>query len=234
MPEITLPRAAEAPAINADPEEPVWEEAASIEELSLSLNGPEDVKDPVPTEVKLLWDEDGIYVRFICQDTEPYAPYDGRDAAHYEGDVVEVFIDPVGDGRQWYEVQVNPDSDILDKLFLLTGEPSSRENGTLDRGSLRQLWTFLDYDIKGLRTAVEHVEEGWIVDIALPAEELMRRRRGNKLRPMKLRANFLRYERPPAKDSAKKRKAVFMNWSPISYGQPHRSPQRMGYLILVE
>jgi hypothetical protein len=86
----------------------------------------------------------------------------------------------------------------------------------------------------GLRTAARTVENGWIVDIALPAEVLMRRRPGNRLRPMKLRANFLRYERLPAGDSTKKRKAVFMNWSPVNWGQPHRSPQRMGHVRLAE
>lgn len=216
LPEITVPRAAKAPAINADPEEPGWEEAVTIEELPPSLNSPEDVQDPVPTEVKLLWDEDGIYVRFVCQDTEAYAPYDGRDAAHYEGDVLEVFMDPVGDGLQWYEVQVNPDNEILDMLSLLTGGSSCRDNGTLDRESLRQLWTLLDYDMDGLRMAAQKVDNGWIVDIALSAEDLMRRWGDNKLRPMRLRANFLRYERPLTEESTKNRKAMFMNWSPVS------------------
>ena len=231
-PELTVPRASQPPAVDASPDDPAWTEAARIAALSLSTGVPARKVEPVPTVVKLLWSPTHLYVRFICKDDEPYAPFEGRDEPHYKGDVVEVFLDPVGDAHQWYEVQVTPTNQILDKLFIMSGEPASGSDLALTRAANRDLWSCLGYTMSGLETAARTTNRGWIVDLALPAEAITRRMPRQRLEPMRLRMNLLRYEWP--QDANGNRPGVFMNWSPVSWGQPHRSPKAMGFVRLVE
>jgi len=145
---------------------------------------------------------------------------------------VEVFLDPVGDGRQWYEIQVNPEGGVFDILTVLTGEPTSVAAGFLDQRARRQTWVFPEYDVAGLRTASQCIASGWIVDIAIPASVVCKRLETNAIEPMTLRGNFLRYDYPL--NPAGERRLVAMNWSPLAWGNPHRSPRRMGSIHLVE
>jgi hypothetical protein len=123
--------------------------------------------------VRLLWDQKFLYVRFICQDNEIYSPFTGRDRPHYQGDVVEVFLDPVGDSRQYVELQVSPRNQVFDQLMLLTGEPRSDENLRLLNEVIdRNWWTDLGWTLDGLSTATSVVQRdgktsGWIADIAI-------------------------------------------------------------------
>ncbi len=237
-PHIKVPRALGKPAVTCDPNEELWARATVIDGLSLSL-GPEAAGlSPVPTTIRLLWDEDALYLRYRCESDEIYAPHSGRDAHHHLGDVVEIFIDPMGDARQWYEVQVTPTNQVLDKMFLLTALPEHRQDLLLDFDLMsRELWEFIEWDMPGLQHAAAIDEAGWTVDMALPAEALMRRHGEGHLRPIIMRANFLRYEWRKGIDggeNAEGRRLIAMNWASVRHGQPHVSPGAMGYLELIE
>ncbi|MEM1011592.1 MAG: carbohydrate-binding family 9-like protein [Planctomycetota bacterium] len=192
---------------------------------------------PAPkTEVRLLWDPEFLYVRFVSFDDEPFSPHgQQRDAPHYQGDVVEVFVDGVGDSRQWYELQVNPDGGVLDLNTVLSAPPVSDARGLLTVESNREYWSNLAYDMPGLRIATRREADAWIADLAIPAAELLRRRQANHLSAgTSLRLNLIRYDRPRAGGPDDSHRALHMAcWSPVVLGRPHRSPQRMGVIHLV-
>ncbi|MEX2387461.1 MAG: carbohydrate-binding family 9-like protein [Phycisphaeraceae bacterium] len=231
-PELAVHPTTVTPQMTAEPDDPAWGSATQIRSLRLSPGVQAAGLEAVRTRVLLLWDADFLYVRYICQDDHLYAPHDTtHDAPHHEGDVVEVFLDPVGDGRQWYEIQVNPTGGVMDKVAIITGEPSSRPDGVLDHQSFRQMWDFPEYDIAGLKTATNHVDGQWVADVAIPAEVICRRLASETLEPMSMRANFIRYERQPRDDGDAT--LMCMNWSPVLWGHPHCSPERMGVLRLM-
>jgi hypothetical protein len=231
-PSLDVPRVVSPPAMDASPDDLSWTEAATIHELTLSLNA-QATSEPQKTQVRLLWSPAALYVRFVCIDGEPFAPHTGRDRPHHEGDVVEVFIDPVGDARQWYEVQVSPTNQVLDALTLMTGEPESDDQLILTRAAARDQWTFIEgFEIAGLATATQMVPGGWIADVTIPASALTRRRGGGPLSPGSMRINLLRYDRPFADNG--KRQFVPTNWAPVLAGNPHRSPKAMGVIRLID
>jgi hypothetical protein len=224
--------------VSAEPADPAWADAPTIASLPLSLGPEANGLTALPTQVKLLWDSDYLYIRFLCTSTEIYSPYKTHDDPIYKGDCVEMFLDVKGDARQWIELEVSPSNVTFDQVMTLTADPASDADLILTpalRG--RDLWRDLSWTLDGLRTAATLQKSGkratgWTVDIALPAKPTLRRLGLDHFAPMTLRANFLRYEYPSATNGGK-RPLIAMNWSPVRWGCPHISPQAMGYLELV-
>jgi len=206
--------------------------------MSLALGSPAEDR-PLPTEVRLLWDADYLYIRFtsICE-TEPYSPFGTtRDAKHYQGDAVEVFLDPVGDGRQYFELQQSPAGGILDQNTLLTAEARYDATGRLVPDLLkRDYWPNLGYEMAGLRNASRVERQGnqyvWIADFALPAKAVLHRMGRDAFAPMSLRLDVLRYHNTGPIEE-KTRRLIAMNWKPVTFGCPHQSPGAFGKIELV-
>ena len=242
-PRLSVPPASLAPAITADPSDPAWARAAIIPALTVSLGSDGKGLSPLPTQVKLLWDQNNLYLRFLCTASEVYAPLHGHDEALYKGDAVEVFLDAKGDGREWIELEVSPGNATFDQVTTLTAPPISNADLLLTSDVLqRDWWVDLSWSLDGWRTAATVQKTngkvtGWTVDMALPAQAVLRRLGQAQFGPMTMRANFLRYEQVPAvkaagADPGASRRLLAMNWSPVLYGCPHISPLAMGYLVL--
>jgi hypothetical protein len=189
--------------------------------------------------VLVQWDADYLYVRFIADDDDIKTPFTERDAFHYLGDVCEVFLDPVGDGRQYFEFQLSPRGGILDQYVVLSDPPLYNEWGRLTADyKARSYWPNLSWNCSGLKTAARSLERdgrlvGWIAEFALPAKALLQRLGRTEFAPQTLRANFMRYDWQPGKDAAQP-ELVQANWSPVLVGCPHISAVRMGFLQLVK
>jgi hypothetical protein len=232
-PVLDVPLASVTPAVGADPADPAWTAAARIAELTPSVNRDKVVAQLQPTQVLLLWDDGHLYVRFICHDTRIHSDFTKRDEPLYKADVVEVFLDVVGDGRQYFELQVSPGNVVFDQNITVTAEPKHQADGVLEWAIVgRDLWLDLGYTMKGLRTATSRVTleggaPGWIVDLAIPAKFALRRVGTDRFTAgQQLRANLLRYDYPAEELHAG-------NWSPVRHGCPHISPARMGRLRLL-
>ena len=237
LPVLDVPYATTKPSLEAKADDPAWKRAAVVPKLSLSL-GTDKGSVAKPTEVRLLWDERFLYLRFTCEDDAIHLPETGRDAPLYRGDVVQVFIDAKGDSRQVIEVLCNANNDVQDLQILLTTEPRSDENLQL-RSDVeeRDYWICQDWNASGLRTAAAKDEKagrrtGWRVEMAIPAKALLRRLGERALRPMTLRANLVRYEWQPPPGPNQEWSLLSMNWAPVMEGCPHLSPAAMGFLKL--
>lgn len=235
LPVLNVPRALSTPRLNASPSDAAWASAATISALTLS-RGEELSSNVPPTRVKLMWDENFLYARFECGDTRIYAPFvkPDRDQPLYQGDVVELFLDVVGDGRQYVELQISPRNQVFDQNIVLSTAPVSDENGRLVDAILkRDFWPDSSWNMKGLQTAASTRPRGWTADVAVPAAPLLRRLGLKTFAPMTLRAHLMRYKWIPTGDPKTPRRLIPMNWAPVQSGTPHISPQAMGFLKLV-
>ncbi len=188
-------------------------------ELALGLKRPEWVGLPAQellltedggapgqrTLLKVGWDEEHLRVLFFAEDSHPWATLCDRDAPLYTEEVVEVFLDPVGDLGAYFEIEVNPNNAVLDLCI--------RKIRSGYRKDFR-------WRCEGLRTVAGMVDGGWAAELAIPFESL-----GG--RPPVVgdcwRANFTRIDRPagvPRELSA---------WSPTGFAQFH-IPERFGFL----
>lgn len=153
-------RAASPIAIDGRLDEYAWEHAAQINDFERILNDYDAVE--WSTRAKMLWDDTYLYVAFTCADGDMWAIYEQEDDKLWEEEVVEVFIDPDGDGRNYLELEVSPTNTVVD-LLIHSVEPEFSSS--------------VEWDIAGLLTAVQtygtvnddsDVDQGWSVEIAIP------------------------------------------------------------------
>lgn len=229
-PRAQVPYAVEIPALAARIDDPVWEKAEVLSDFTWSLERVPPSIPVFPVEVRVLWCPEALYVRFVSDGANLKAPFTQRDEKHFLGDVVEVFLDPRGEGRRYFEFQVSPANQIFDQRLEIAGKPQVAPSLRLRQASAKDFRADLAWNAAGLETASRiHEVAGktkWVVELKIPAAALAEK----AFAPGTLRANFLRYRPvpvPPGGDTA------MLNWATVLHGCPHLSPWAMGYLELM-
>lgn len=77
---------------------------------------------PYETDFRALWTPRGMYIRFDAHDIDPWHTMTKRDDKIWNEEVVEIFIDPAGQGRNYAELEINPINVVCD-LRMLQGWP---------------------------------------------------------------------------------------------------------------
>ncbi|MFC5403010.1 carbohydrate-binding family 9-like protein [Cohnella soli] len=91
----------------------MWREIESVSLVEVVTGA--EVKEP--TTVRACWDDKALYVRFECKDTYWISNYTNRKDPLYEQDVVEMFIDAVGDCKKYIELVVSPSGVLCDLMI---------------------------------------------------------------------------------------------------------------------
>jgi len=151
VPVYSARRAVDAIHIDGTLDEASWT-------LASRARGFRHIYDPArpskfPTEAAIVWDDDNLYVAFDCTDIEPWGTKENRDDRLWEEEVVEVFLDPDGDGLNYAELEVSPNNVVVDLLL-------PRPKADVEQA--------LRWNIGGLKTAVGRHAAGWIAEIAIP------------------------------------------------------------------
>src|SRR5713226_2219292 len=76
-----------------------------------------DAKPRFSTEAAVAWDNANLYVAFTCRDSDPWSRMKNRDDHLWEEEVVEVFLDPHGNGQNYPELEVSPHNVVVDLLI---------------------------------------------------------------------------------------------------------------------
>lgn len=163
---------------------------------------------PQRTFVKTAWDADELRVLFEVEDTHVWATYTQRDALLYEEEVVEVFLDPVGDLESYFEIEVNPLNAVLD-LVVRRNRSGYKRN--------------FAWRCEGLRTAAKRHARGWSAELAIPFRSLVAELPSVGSR---WRVNFCRIDRPPGVERE------LSAWSPTGRANFH-TPEKFGVLEFV-
>ncbi len=246
VPVYRAPRTVDAIRIDGKLDEFSWAAAPRV--------GPfRPIRDPqarprFATEAAVVWDAENLYVAFACRDADPWSRMSRRDEHLWLEEVVEVFLDPNGDGENYAEVEVNPENVVVDLLI-----PRPRAAPV----EQTVLW-----NIDGLETAVGRHAAGWTVEIAIPWASLAAA--GARAAPSpgeRWRAGLYRIKRPGGAEKADRiatlaeelqqasadRKAAieeklrelrssdeFTAWSPTRPERGYHDPERFGILEFVE
>ena len=157
------------------------------------------------TTVRLACDADELRILLRAEDTHIAATLTERKAALYTEEVLEIFLDPVGDGECYFEIEVNPLNAVLDLVL--------RRN----RSGYRKDFAWV---CEGLRTAVRCDSAGWSAELSIPFRSLA-------ADPPRIgeswRANFTRIDRPPAAPRE------LTAWSP-TYLDTFHAVERFGWI----
>ncbi len=164
-PEYTIYRVSEPIVIDGRLDERAWQQAPRTRRFVHITSG-----EPgwFNTQAMMLWDDEYLYAACIIEETDVFAREGRRHTPVYQIDPdVELFFDPDGDGKNYYEFQINPINTINEVYW---PEPGSRE-------------ALFGWDLLGIRTAVqvqgtlncyEIKDQGWTVEMALPFRSMER------------------------------------------------------------
>ncbi len=162
------PKSIQSVIIDGENTQSEWDNA-QWSDLFVDIEGDLKEKPYLDTKIKMMWDDQFLYVYAEIEEPHVWATLTERDAVVYHDDDFEVFIDPDGDSHKYFEIEVNAHNTLWDLMLM---EPY--RNGSNDK----VLWK---WDIPKLKSAVKirgtlndpsDKDDGWNVEIAIPMETL--------------------------------------------------------------
>ncbi|MCW5966520.1 MAG: carbohydrate-binding family 9-like protein [Bryobacterales bacterium] len=163
------------------------------------------------TTFRALWNDRDLWLRFDIQDPAPWHTMTQRDDHIWEEEVVEIFIDLDGTGKNYAEYEINP-ANVLCDVRMESGIPNVK--------------SIVEWNHDGIESAVqlrpadEDDPGGWIAILRLPwrgFRSLPAVKEGRAKSPPRpgdaWRFNLYRIERPHGPADPKK-DGIFAAWSP--------------------
>jgi hypothetical protein len=227
LPIYTCLQTATPPLIDGDGTDAVWTLAADAQLFDVE-DLERQTRHSRPTRVKMLWDADNLYFLFNLEDVDVWSTFTDRDDQLWQEEVVEIFIDPDGDGLNYAEIEVNPLNVIFD---LLLSQPWA-DGG---RGFAEWNPQFSSaVQIDGTLNDPDDTDRGWTVELALPwaalATDIRDVANGMTLPPQagdQWRINLYRFERIRENGAVVSSQASA--WSTVGVEDFHR-PDRFGFM----
>jgi len=160
------PRASGPIAIDGRLDDPAWQNAPWTRSF-VDIEGARKPQPPLKPQAKMLWDNDYLYIGAELQEPHVWATLKQHDEIVFHDNDFEVFIDPDGDTREYYEIEINALDTIFDLFLVKTYR---------DGGPALHAW-----DCKGLQSAVyvdgtlsdpSDTDRGSSVEMAFPWKTL--------------------------------------------------------------
>lgn len=212
-------RTARPIVIDGKLDDPAWKKAKWTSDF-VDIEGDAKPRPRFRTRVKMLWDDEYLYIGAELEEPEVKAALTEHDSVIFRDNDFEVFVKPLPETKSYYEFEMNA---------LNTGWDLFLPKPYLEQGKADNSW-----DIAGLKTAVavqgtlndaSDKDRGWTLEIAYPLKAFESRqsvplpRKGTEWR-----INFSRVEWKVGQ----KREDNWV-WSPQGVVNMH-VPERWGYL----
>ena len=210
-PEYRVVRTSDDIHLEGNPNDPAWETAAVAGPFRITGDG---AAAPLATEVRMLYDDDSLYVLFRCEDPEPWATKENWDENLWEEEVVEVFLQPDPKVPAYAEFEVNPLGAVMDTWCPKPGGPVP----------------FDTWNLEGLRAAPRksgknEKDKGWTCEIGIPWKGLNGKGSPDGAAPKpgdRWRIGLYRVEAKPM--------PMLLAWSP-TMGPSFHVPEKFGVLV---
>jgi len=172
------------------------------------------------TLVRLLWDDEHLYVAYDCEDQDITAMFDQRDDPTYRDDAVEIFLNPKPQQSFYYGLEMNARAVLYDYFYAFPQLLLKRYDFT---------GVQLATDLRGTLNARGDKDSEWSLELAIPwrnFEEL-----GGKMPPQPgavWTANINRWDgvEPDRRLSV---------WSDTGFDRPNpHNPARFGQIVFVK
>ena len=159
-------RAADTITIDGKLDEASWKHAANTAEF-VDISGEGFPRPEYRTTAKMLWDDEFLYVAAEMEEPNLQASLTEHDSIIYRDNDFEVFLDPDGDGKNYFEIEIN----AFGTLFELMLDKPYRVGGNF----------LTQWDCPGLKSAVRCTgtlndasdrDRGWVVEMAIPRKAL--------------------------------------------------------------
>lgn len=204
--------------VDGEFKESFWKNA-SADDKFWQVNGKK--MSSIKTKVMAVMDGKYLYVGFDVKDDDIFAKMKNNDDPIYDhDDVVEIFIDPRGEGEKYYEIQVSAAGVKFDSSF--NGRRKDR-NDSWDSG--------IKYAVKvdGTLNNSKDKDNGWSAEILIPWKSIEDASSSPPKDGERWKAFFYRINRHTGKKS---KSDDFSAWTPPYAGDFHNI-KYMGDLVFV-
>ena len=159
-------RTADKMKIDGKLNEAAWQKAAETASF-VDISGEDFPKPKYDTKARMLWDDEYLYVAAVLEEPNIVANLTQRDTIIYHDNDFEVFIDPDGDGQNYFEIENNARGVIFDLML----DRPYRSGGNF----------MIQWDCPGLKLAVSRdgtlnkqtdTDRSWTVEMAIPHKAL--------------------------------------------------------------
>jgi len=209
-------RTQEPMVIDGHLSESVWAQLEPVGDFRL-VDG--EGEPQLPTEVRACWDDQYLYLGFVCVDTDIWGTMQERDDPIYEEEVVEAFISSCGDVTRYYEFNFSPHNVIFDAAIEC---PESGDRHFMKADVSWNCDIHSAVQVVGTLDDRSDVDERWTVEVALPFSQIGRGGRA-PVDGETWRVNFYRIDRAE--------RGEFSCWSPTLSDPPNfHVPARFGQL----
>lgn len=181
----------QAPVMDGDLSDEAWKSAAWTSDF-IDIRGKDHPAPRFRTRAKMLWTADGLFVCAEMAEPHVWGTLTEKNAIIFHDNDFEIFLDPDGDTRNYYEFEIN----ALGTIWELTLDKPYAKGGTAIHGT----------NLSGLKSAVKvqgtlndpsDTDTGWTVEVFLPWKDLVKYQ-GSLSSPPKAgntwRINFSRVE----------------------------------------
>ena len=143
-------------------DDPAWASARWTDDF-VDIEGDAKPRPRFGTRAKMLWDEQYLYVYAELEEPHVWGTLTQKNSVIYHDNDFEIFIDPDGDGLNYYEFEMN----ALNTIWELTLDKPYHAGGTARLGT----------NLVGLKSAVRvdgtindpsDTDRKWSVEVALP------------------------------------------------------------------
>jgi hypothetical protein len=226
-------RARQPLPIDGDLSKPVWDDAPWSEPF-VDIEGDFEPEPTYLTRVKMLWDDEFLYVGAQLVEPHVWATLTEHDSVIFHDNDFEIFLDPDGDNHDYGELEIN----ALNTTWDLRLPKPYRDGGPAQN----------EWEIPGMKTAVKidgtlndptDEDKGWSVELALPWSALASLNGGGRPEVgAQWRINFSRVEWDVIVEEGRYLKIPNIPehnwvWSPQWVIDMHR-PELWGYLQFEE
>jgi len=160
-PEMSIPWATGSIEPDGRLDDPLWKKARILRLVDNQTAG----RPGQWTKVRAIRNDTFLYIGFNCEDREVVATLTRRDDNLWKEDAVEIFLDPVGDGRDYLEIEVNPLGTLYDAWVHFSPNIDFDKSKTFDMKDIRVA-------AKIARNPGTRADRNWACEIALPLAEL--------------------------------------------------------------
>jgi hypothetical protein len=212
-------------------DDPAWKSAPWTSDF-VDILGSAKPHPRFRTRIKMLWDDDYLYVAADLQEPDVKAALTQHDSVIFQDNDFELFLKPLPDAAGYFEFEIN----ALNTSWDLYLNKPYNQGGRADNS----------WDIPGLKTAVAihgtlnqsaDKDRGWTVEIAIPWSAYTSRQPVPRPQPgSEWRANFSRVEWPkgidghaPSSNLPNQHLEDNWVWSPQGVINMH-VPEKWGYL----
>ncbi len=160
--EYRAPFAATSPALDGRLDDAAWQQAPWSDDF-VDIEGTLKPAPAYRTRVKIIWDAKYLYIGAEMADPDVWASLQKHDEIVFHDNDFEAFIDPNGDGREYYELEANALGTIFD-LFL---QRKYRDGGpAVHEWNAEGLVTKIT--VQGSLNDPRTLDAGWTLEWAVP------------------------------------------------------------------